>query len=130
MHTSPSGVILRRAASPHRVLPTSHDVPSSPPCAIHTHSRRVQGFPHSVYKELLGTAAGKPVALSEIGLAPDATVLASQNHSYALMWGGFETNANTPAGLRAFYHNPRAVNQGDLCVFAEGEVSVYPCVQP
>jgi predicted dienelactone hydrolase len=42
-------------------------------------------------------------------------VLASQNHSYFLMWGGFEKGAhNTAAGLRALYANPRTLTQGRL----------------
>ena len=53
------------------------------------------------------------MALTEIGLAPGPKILSSQNHSYALMWGGFEMNGNTPAGLNAFYTNPLSVNQGD-----------------
>ena len=71
------------------------------------------GFTPEAYDDLVSTAAGKPVALTEIGLAPAESVLAVQNHSYALMWGGFETNGNTAAGMKAFYGSPRAVNQGD-----------------
>jgi len=69
------------------------------------------GFTAASYKDLVESAKGKPVALTEIGLAPDADVLSSQNHSFSLMWGGFEKGTNTPEGLRALYNSPRAVNQ-------------------
>jgi mannan endo-1,4-beta-mannosidase len=61
------------------------------------------GFTPAAYEDLVVAAGNKPVALTEIGLAPGPAVLSAQNHSYALMWGGFETNGNTAEGLRAFY---------------------------
>jgi mannan endo-1,4-beta-mannosidase len=72
------------------------------------------GFTAAAYADLVGTAAGKVVALTEVGLAPGDKVLASQNHSYFLMWGNFETTANTPADLSALYNGPYALNMGDF----------------
>jgi len=79
------------------------------------------GFTESAYQDLVSTANGKPVALTEIGLAPGPEVLSSQKHSYALMWGGFESKGNTPAGLKAFYANPLSVNRGDPLLHEETE---------
>jgi hypothetical protein len=71
------------------------------------------GFSQAAYEDLTKSAPGKAIALTEVGLAPGSEVLSKQNHSYLLMWGGFEKNVNKPPGLRALYDSPRAVNQGD-----------------
>ena len=78
---------------------------------IYAKTDDARGFTTAQYDDLRATAAGRPVALTEVGLGPGSSVLASQNHSYFLMWGGFEKNGNTPAGLRALYDNPRVVTQ-------------------
>ena len=76
-------------------------------------SADLSGFTPAAYQDLTATAGNKPVALTEIGLAPGPAVLSSQNHSYALMWGGYESHGNTLDGLQAFYGSPRAINRGD-----------------
>ena len=87
---------------------------------IYAHSSNTSSFTTAMYNELLTTAAGKPIAWTEIGLVPDdADVLATQRHAYFLMRGGFEKGGhNTPDALRALYHNPRALTQGDLTLAA------------
>ena len=59
-------------------------------------------------------AAGKPVALCEVGLAPGDAVLGSQAHAYFLMWGQYEQTGNTAADLRALYNGNSTVNRGDF----------------
>lgn len=86
---------------------------------IYAKSAGTNGFSAAAYEDLTTTAEGKPVAFTEIGLAPNEEVLSSQNHSYCLMWGGFEQKTNSPEALRALYKSPRAVNQGKL--FPEGD---------
>jgi len=70
-------------------------------------------FKQDYYTEMLKLAAGKPIALGEVGAVPTPAILAAQpRYAYFMAWSGFGANTDL-AALNATYHSPRALNRDD-----------------
>jgi len=71
-------------------------------------------FKPKYYDSMLALAAGKPIALAEVGALPSPAVLEQQPRwTYFMAWSGMLDTANTPAKVNATYHAPRALNRSD-----------------
>lgn len=67
-------------------------------------------FKPEYYTNMLALAAGKPIALGEVGAAPTAEILASQPRwTYFMVWSDLVDALNTPASLNAIYHAPNVL---------------------
>ena len=72
-------------------------------------------FRPSHYEGLLKLAAGKPVALGEVGEAPTPSVLASQPRwAWFMIWPSHLEGNNTPEGIKALYADPRTVTRDEV----------------
>jgi mannan endo-1,4-beta-mannosidase len=70
-------------------------------------------FKQDYYTEMLRLAAGKPIALGEVGAVPTPEILAAQpRYAYFMAWSGFGPNIDLNA-LNATYHSPRVLNRDD-----------------
>lgn len=73
------------------------------------------GFKQPFYDELVALAAGKPVALGEVGQVPDPAILDAQPRwVWFMVWNSGVTGRNTPERLRAIYNDPRTLNRGEM----------------
>ncbi len=74
-------------------------------------------FKQSYYDDLLKVAAGKPLALAEVGRAPTIEILAQQPRwSWWMVWagmGGGRRGAEAPDPMRALVNNPRSWSLSD-----------------
>jgi mannan endo-1,4-beta-mannosidase len=71
-------------------------------------------FKQSYYTSMLDQAAGKPIALAEVGWMPSPEVLEHQPRwTYLMTWSEFIHSANTLEQANALYHSPRALNRDD-----------------
>ncbi|MDX2284295.1 MAG: glycosyl hydrolase [Bacteroidia bacterium] len=71
-------------------------------------------FDPAHYEGLLRLAAGKPVALGEVGALPSPEVLAAQPRwAWLMAWGDLIREANTPEQVRAVYALPQALHLPD-----------------
>lgn len=69
------------------------------------------------YAALQNIAAGKPIALGEIGRMPSEWQLASQpNWSYFMHWSEQLESQNSHQAIKDTYYNPRVLHQGDLTI--------------
>lgn len=67
------------------------------------------------HDDLLELAAGKPIALGEVGTAPTPEILRRQpKWVWFMIWSGFLTYDNTPESLRALFHDARTLNHPPL----------------
>jgi mannan endo-1,4-beta-mannosidase len=67
------------------------------------------------YQQLQTIAAGKPIALAELGKAPNASLLTSQPRwAYFMIWSEQLRGSNTNAEIQAAYYHPRVLNQGEV----------------
>jgi mannan endo-1,4-beta-mannosidase len=67
------------------------------------------------YQQIQAIAAGKPIALAELGKAPDATLLTTQTRwTYFMIWSEQLRANNTNAEIQAAYFHPRVLNQGEV----------------
>ncbi len=75
-----------------------------------------KSYPSSAdYSQLQSIAAGKPIAIAELGKMPTASVLTSQpNWTYFMIWSEQLTGSNTSAETQATYANPRVLNRGEI----------------
>jgi mannan endo-1,4-beta-mannosidase len=66
----------------------------------------------SHHDDLVTLAAGKPVALGEVGVLPTPAILAAQPQwAWFMTWTNFLTNENTPEAVRELFHSPRVINR-------------------
>jgi mannan endo-1,4-beta-mannosidase len=71
-------------------------------------------FKQDYYDSMLTLAAGKPIALAEVGAVPSQQVLAEQPRwAYFMSWSELVRASNSPAQLHAAYDSPRAINRDD-----------------
>jgi len=71
-------------------------------------------FKLKYYNSMLTLAAGKPIALAEVGTLPTPAVLEQQPRwTYFMAWSGMLKSANTAEKVNATYHAPRALNRDD-----------------
>ncbi|MFG6278491.1 glycosyl hydrolase [Microbacterium sp. 5K110] len=67
------------------------------------------------YAQLQNIAAGKPIAIAEMGKVPNANLLTSQTRwSYFMVWSEQLRQNNTNAEIQAGYFHSRVLNQGEL----------------
>jgi mannan endo-1,4-beta-mannosidase len=71
-------------------------------------------FKQSYYTEMLDLAAGKPIALAEVGGMPSPEVLERQPRwTYFMTWSEFIRSGNTLEQANAIYHSPRVLSRDD-----------------
>jgi mannan endo-1,4-beta-mannosidase len=71
-------------------------------------------FKQDFYTSMLALAAGKPVALAEVGGLPTPEILDQQPRwAYFMCWSEFIQRANPLDKVLAVYHTPRMVNRDD-----------------
>jgi len=70
-------------------------------------------FKQSYYDDLLGLAAGKPIALGEVGTAPTPDVLKAQpGWTWFMIWANI-VDFNPPEALRAIFNSPNILTRDD-----------------
>jgi mannan endo-1,4-beta-mannosidase len=71
-------------------------------------------FKQEYYASMLDLAAGKPIALSEVGGLPSPEVLEQQPRwTYFMSWSEFIQMGNPLELANAVYHSPRSLNRDD-----------------
>ena len=71
-------------------------------------------FQQDYYDSMLTVAAGKPIALAEVGGLPSVEVLEKQPRwAYFMTWSEFIQEANPLELANAVFHAPRAINRDD-----------------
>jgi len=71
-------------------------------------------FKQSYYTGMLELAAGKPIALAEVGAMPTPELLERQPRwTYFMTWSEFIRSANSLAQANSLYHSPRVLNRDD-----------------
>ena len=71
-------------------------------------------FKQDYYESMIALAAGKPIALAEVGALPSPKVLEQQPRwAYFMTWSEFIEKANTAEQAKAVFHSPRALNRDD-----------------
>jgi mannan endo-1,4-beta-mannosidase len=75
-----------------------------------------KGYPSSGdYQQMQTIAAGKPIAIAEMGKAPTAALLDSQTRwTYFMIWSEQLRGSNTNAEIQTAYFHPRVLNQGEI----------------
>ena len=74
-------------------------------------------FNPDYYTSMLALAAGKPIALGEVGAAPTPEILAAQPRwAYFMVWSNLIDFSNTPEALTTLYHSPQALTQQDPAI--------------
>jgi mannan endo-1,4-beta-mannosidase len=69
-------------------------------------------FEQSYYNDMLTLAAGKPIALGEVGAVPAPEVLAQQpKWIYFMVWSNLVEFANPVANLQAIYNDPNVLTR-------------------
>jgi mannan endo-1,4-beta-mannosidase len=72
------------------------------------------GFQQSYYDNLLALAAGKPIALGEVGAVPTPAVLTQQpRYTWFMSWSEIVQEGNTVEALRATYGAPNTASRDD-----------------
>jgi mannan endo-1,4-beta-mannosidase len=67
------------------------------------------------YAQIQTIAAGKPIALAELGKVPTAAFLSSQpKWTYFMIWSEQLQGSNTNAEIQATYFLPRVLNRGEI----------------
>jgi mannan endo-1,4-beta-mannosidase len=67
------------------------------------------------YQQIQAIAAGKPIAIAELGKAPDAGLLTGQPRwAYFMIWSEQLRGSNSNAEIQAAYFHPRVLNQGEI----------------
>jgi mannan endo-1,4-beta-mannosidase len=77
-----------------------------------------KAFPSSSdYEQMQAIAGSKPIALAEMGKAPDDALLQSQTRwSYFMIWSEQLRGNNTTAEVQSTYFNSRVLNQGEITI--------------
>jgi len=71
-------------------------------------------FQQAYYDDLLALAAGKPVALGEVGGLPSPEALAKQpKYAWFMSWSEIMEEGNTPEALHATYDAPNTASRDD-----------------
>jgi len=71
-------------------------------------------FKQDFYTSMLTLAAGKPIALAEVGALPTPEILDKQPRwAYFMCWSEFIQKANSLDKVLAVYHAPRMLNRDD-----------------
>ncbi|MGD0737396.1 MAG: glycosyl hydrolase [Terracidiphilus sp.] len=71
-------------------------------------------FKQEFYESVLALAAGKPIALAEVGKLPSLKVLDRQPRwTYFMVWSEFISSANPTDQVIAMFHDPRTLNRDD-----------------
>jgi mannan endo-1,4-beta-mannosidase len=71
-------------------------------------------FKQEYYQSMVDLAAGKPIALAEVGGLPSPEVLEKQpGWAYFMAWSGMLGSSNTLEQVNAVYHSARVVNRDD-----------------
>jgi mannan endo-1,4-beta-mannosidase len=75
-----------------------------------------KGLPSSGdYQQIQSIAAGKPIAIAEMGKVPTAALLTSQpNWTWFMIWSEQLRGSNTNAEIQNAYFLPRVLNQGEV----------------
>ncbi|MEU4690657.1 glycosyl hydrolase [Actinoplanes sp. NPDC023714] len=69
----------------------------------------------SDYSQIQSIAAGKPIAIAEMGRVPNNSLLTSQTRwAYFMVWSEQLRGTNTNAEIQAAYFHPRVLNQGEV----------------
>jgi mannan endo-1,4-beta-mannosidase len=72
-------------------------------------------FKQEYYDEMLRIAAGKPIALAEVGGLPSLDVLAAQpKWTYFMTWSGLLESSSSADLVQSVYHSALAINRDDL----------------
>ncbi|MDI6099496.1 glycosyl hydrolase [Actinoplanes sp. NEAU-A12] len=67
------------------------------------------------YQQIQSIAAGKPIAIAEMGKVPNAALLTTQPRwAYFMIWSEQLRGNNTNAEIQAAYFHPRVLNQGEV----------------
>lgn len=67
------------------------------------------------YQQMQTIAAGKPIAIAEMGKVPNASLLTSQTRwAYFMVWSEQLRGSNTNAEIQAAYFHSRVLNQGEV----------------
>ncbi|WP_328468440.1 glycoside hydrolase family 26 protein [Actinoplanes sp. NBC_00393] len=67
------------------------------------------------YQQMQSIAAGKPIAIAEMGKVPNASLLTSQPRwAYFMVWSEQLRGSNSNAEIQAAYFHPRVLNQGEV----------------
>jgi mannan endo-1,4-beta-mannosidase len=67
------------------------------------------------YSQMQSIAAGKPIAIAEMGKVPNASLLTSQTRwAYFMVWSEQLRGNNSNAEIQAAYFHPRVLNQGEV----------------
>jgi mannan endo-1,4-beta-mannosidase len=62
-------------------------------------------------------AAGKPIAIAELGKVPNAALLAGQTRwAYFMVWSEQLRGNNSNAEIQAGYFHPRVLNRGEFSI--------------
>jgi mannan endo-1,4-beta-mannosidase len=71
-------------------------------------------FKQEYHTDMLELAAGKPIALGEVGAAPTPDILSAQPHwTYFMIWSNIVDSSNTPESLEAIYSAPQSLTRSD-----------------
>ena len=71
-------------------------------------------FKQDYYDSMIALAAGKPIALAEVGAVPSQDVLAQQPRwAYFMVWSEIVRSGNSLEQIKAIYDSPRALNRDD-----------------
>jgi mannan endo-1,4-beta-mannosidase len=88
-------------------------------------------FKQDYYDSMLALAAGKPIALAEVGGMPSPEILEKQPRwAYFMTWSEFIQTGNKANQANAVYHSPRAVNRGDPRLAGSMTAIRMLCLEP
>jgi mannan endo-1,4-beta-mannosidase len=69
----------------------------------------------SDYSQIQSIAAGKPIAIAEMGKVPTSSLLSSQpKWAWFMIWSEQLRGSNTNAEIQTAYYLPRVLNQGEI----------------
>ncbi|MBW6437098.1 ricin-type beta-trefoil lectin domain protein [Actinoplanes hulinensis] len=75
------------------------------------------------YQQIQTVAAGKPIAVAEIGKMPTAALLTAQPRwAYFMMWSEHLLGNNTTAEIQAAYNIPRVLSRGEISLSGGGKI--------
>jgi mannan endo-1,4-beta-mannosidase len=73
------------------------------------------GFKQEFYDDLVALAAGKPVALGEVGKLPDPALLDAQPRwTWFMEWNNMLTGSNPPEAVQSLYQDPRILTRDEI----------------
>jgi mannan endo-1,4-beta-mannosidase len=76
-------------------------------------------FNAQYYTDMLALAAGKPIAMGEVGAAPTPEILAAQPRwAYFMVWSNLLDFSNNVDALTALYHSPEILTRDDTAIAA------------